>query len=756
MSRRIWEHIEDTLETLVFGSRSPNQHPRTEIATPAPPDRIRNDNVSPNPYNYTPLPADNTTKSIRLLELLPGSRQDDICCNLTSIPLHSQLQYEALSYVWGDTTELSPIQINNDSQLMITSNLRTALLNIRQPNTSRRLWIDAVCIDQNNVQERNHQVSLMSEIYRTASRTLVWLGNNHPVHTIKACFLVETLADEAISLQEQQDANLTLGSGDQLHQQQSDLSLPLLDTVAIADESPLYQRFKNDFSALHLACAEWWFRTWTVQEILLASKAVVVCGKYTLDWDRLCYAVDYGLTLGIWNPVVLGIIVDPIMTPYLSLRAMRRQKQLRQNMASSFPTESVPNDTATAETAANTLLDLLIQSRFRQATDPRDKVYGLLGLLSPEATNALGMVPDYTLSTEAVYTHTARQLLLHSGGSLRLLGSAGQTPTSGSSTIISLSLPSWVSDWRNATAPFCPVPLTNDARGFPRQTHASAPLDPEDCSLLLGKTTSNRDVLRLTGHHLTTITSVAPVLHRLRRDGFASTKVLEQQSTLVERLAALGQVFKGVVKAYAEVSSVVPHLATFWDWEAFFREEGPPEVQNLRWDGASVPKQGEIQRQCEDGERGGGGYDPLFVYWQTLCVGTMAPRGEDTQQLFYSWRASLKAIFSWREWGVDSLFRPLAFVGYLMKTWNEYNRFACLLEGVYERRLGRGENKMLVLLPGEAQVGDQIFLVKGGRVPLVFRQRKEGGWIFVGEAYAHGIMDGEGFEERRCGEMEVY
>jgi hypothetical protein len=81
-----------------------------------------------------------------------------------------------------------------------------------------------------------------------------------------------------------------------------------------------------------------------------------------------------------------------------------------------------------------------------------------------------------------------------------------------------------------------------------------------------------------------------------------------------------------------------------------------------------------------------------------------------------------------------------------------------LLEHVYERRLGRGEDGSLVLLPENAEIGDRVVLVKGGRQPLVLRRDGSGGqgrYRFVGEAYLHGLMDGERFEESKCVEMRI-
>jgi len=676
-----------------------------------------------------------------MLELLPGTRQQDITCTLAECSLDdSQLpSYDALSYVWGDATKLTPLQINGQT-LMVTLNLRTALLNIRQLDQPCTLWVDAVCIDQANVLERNHQVSIMDEIYRRATRTIVWLGDSRPPFTKRAYAMVEELAAEGASTQ---------GAAVEATDTSNYASLMLLSTGAGTEriESTLFDRFRDDISVLHLACASWWFRTWTVQEVLLASQAVVMTGTFTMNWARFCVGVDHGLAIGIWNPVMLGIVVDPIVTPYLSMSALCKQRRR-------FPSQPPP---FSGPASAQALLELLIACRFRQASDPRDKVYALLGLKDKAGdqdrhasqASALGIEPDYSLSATEVYCHTARQLLLHSAD-LNMLGasnSAGNAAAvaAAASNAQRTPVPSWVPDWSNASAPG-PHPLMHDALGRPRQTRASgrgswnAPPRFSDDGL----------VLILSGHDLTTITRLSPVLHRVQRDS-SNFEIIKRGDTLLTRLAALGQLFAHLARVYWELSSVVPHLATFWDWETFARESSSPHL------GSCPPAVG------EEGDDGCG-YDPLAVYWQTLCAGTMAQgRGRyPTSQLFYSWRASLRAIFQLRRWRVDSLLRPLAFLGYLTRTWREYSEFACLLEHVYQRRLGHGSDGSLVLLPGDTDVGDTLVLVKGGSQPLVLRRDHdldgavgEGLYKFVGEAYVHGAMDGERFEEAKCVEIRI-
>ncbi|RSL65857.1 hypothetical protein CEP54_004056 [Fusarium duplospermum] len=604
MSYRVWKQVERTFERLTHGKDSiEDEHP----ADGTPLDRTRNVLIGET-YEYTDLTGG--PDSIRLLELLPGTRQDDIVCNLVEYSLDSRLrEYDALSYVWGDKTNLTPIQINGRT-LMVTANLRTALLNIRKLDQPCTLWVDAVCIDQTQVLERNQQVSIMADIYRSAARTVVWMGDSRPAYTKKAFAMVDELAAEAIS---RHHPSLNINP----------YNLPLVLLDREPTESPLFDRFRDDFSILHLACAEWWYRAWTAQEILLASEAVVMAGTFTMDWVRFSTGINYGFSLGIWNPVTLGIIVDPIVIPYLSTHAMWDQRKRPGRLL--------------AVTSSQKLLELLIQCRFRQASDPRDKVYALLGLIDADLDDSAGSLAieaDYRLSTSQVYCHAARQLLLQSGD-LNVLGSC--------TAITNLELPSWVPDW---SAPSGPRPLMHDARGRLRQTHASrgtkaAPRFIEDNRLLI-----------LEGHEVMTITHLSPVLHRLQRDG-SGFKPIKAGDTLMARLATLGQLFMLVMAIYWELSSVVPHLATFWDWEKF-AQECPISSQSSQDTPSTNPKDG---------------YDPLAVYWQTLCVGTFAPGGRhSTAELFYSWRSSLRPVFHLHQWRVDSLFRPLAFLGTRVRT----------------------------------------------------------------------------------------
>ncbi|KEF62706.1 uncharacterized protein A1O9_00679, partial [Exophiala aquamarina CBS 119918] len=124
---------------------------------------------------YHPLHSTSNAIQIRLCSLLPGSFGDRINCRITNFDLNSTLEFEALSYTWGDLRERIPIEADSET-ILITKSIATALEYLRSESDSRYLWIDAISIDQENNDERNSQVALMRRIYRSAMRVISWLG----------------------------------------------------------------------------------------------------------------------------------------------------------------------------------------------------------------------------------------------------------------------------------------------------------------------------------------------------------------------------------------------------------------------------------------------------------------------------------------------------------------------------------------------------------------------------------------------------
>lgn len=123
-------------------------------------------------YKYKPL--DRETKEIRIVILHPSTDfSTEPVCDIYHVALNHK--YFALSYVWGKSSDTRPIQVN-DRTLQITANLELALRHLRHPESPVALWIDAICINQEDVKERNYQVGQMRNIYASAFLAIAWTG----------------------------------------------------------------------------------------------------------------------------------------------------------------------------------------------------------------------------------------------------------------------------------------------------------------------------------------------------------------------------------------------------------------------------------------------------------------------------------------------------------------------------------------------------------------------------------------------------
>ncbi|RSM01273.1 hypothetical protein CDV31_011403 [Fusarium ambrosium] len=159
---------------------------------------------APNPLVY--LPLDLTSNQIRMLHLLPGNWEDPIRCVLNTVLLDNSPKYEALSYAWGDPLDRRLIEVDGKRK-SITVNLYHALRRLRYPQDERRLWVDAVCINQNDNVEKSHQVSLMQKIYSSTERAVLWLGEFSDGPTTAANQIPRQTATDAFALLELMAAN---------------------------------------------------------------------------------------------------------------------------------------------------------------------------------------------------------------------------------------------------------------------------------------------------------------------------------------------------------------------------------------------------------------------------------------------------------------------------------------------------------------------------------------------------------------------
>ena len=132
---------------------------------------------------YSLLPLNQLQREIRLLRLHPGHQHNRLRAELRVVSLHNPPSYEALSYTWGkSTSDPQPvIYINDNVSLPLTDNLHNALKRLRRRFRTRVLWIDALCINQEDLAERASQVSFMGETYKSARGVCVWLGDTSDI-----------------------------------------------------------------------------------------------------------------------------------------------------------------------------------------------------------------------------------------------------------------------------------------------------------------------------------------------------------------------------------------------------------------------------------------------------------------------------------------------------------------------------------------------------------------------------------------------
>lgn len=213
---------------------------------------------------YEPL----RSGQIRLLTIKRGYDSNPLLCQLDAIDLENSPSYEAVSYCWGGLDEKpESIMIGNRQSLKVTQHLGEGLRRLRFNNANRVVWIDAVCINQANIDEKNHQIPMMKDIYGRAHRTLIWVGN--------------------LTMTEENCQRIGRAQGDS---KASELTLchnSELETVVHGTAANLERTLKQyaDDVRRNQSTDVWWKRLWCIQEYYLSSlRPVVYIGPHSINW----------------------------------------------------------------------------------------------------------------------------------------------------------------------------------------------------------------------------------------------------------------------------------------------------------------------------------------------------------------------------------------------------------------------------------------------------------------------------------------
>ncbi|KAL7919585.1 heterokaryon incompatibility domain-containing protein [Trichoderma austrokoningii] len=299
-------------------------------------------------YRYSPLPAN----SIRLLRLQPNAdEQAPIQCQLFDYPFVGSRKgthlYEALSYVWGSEDKPRCVSTNEDD-LYITENLHDALLRLRDCSLPRIIWADAICINQDDDEERGRQVEMMAEIYARASRVVVWL-------------------EEATNIRP-----VGNGTSDDIYRAFEAIS------SAASSQSVRFSDDKATRLAIHSLFQRSWFsRIWVLQEVAAARHVIIMCHLMDIDGYAFCEGLN-ALNLALEDPETQNLIRSAV---YLIKTAVLRPKHAS-DRADRFSLNTRP------------LGELMDMYHNRKAKDWRDKVYALLGMSSDVI---VGLSPNYSI-----------------------------------------------------------------------------------------------------------------------------------------------------------------------------------------------------------------------------------------------------------------------------------------------------------------------------------------------------------------------
>jgi hypothetical protein len=356
--------------------------------------------TSSQPRIYTEL---QTPRSIRLVSIDHDQTQSPVSCTLIETPLDKPISYLALSYAWGDPTATGQILCNNQP-LQVTESLIAAMRQLRQRYPSVLFWIDALCINQSDLSERAAQVQLMRDIYHSASNVVIYLGETSP-GLDRAMRLFRSLESSAAEWTPPPDDDVSRDNnthGTRSSEIRSRFPPPY-------DE--VWYRFHDFFNRA------WFSRIWIVQEVVVASgDPDVICGEYALSWSSVAAVAEFVLYTGLSGSTtrkskssLVGLMQDLKGNP----RALRYLLSMSTPFASS---------------------------------EPRDKVFALYGLVHRAEEDMLRSEyfrVDYQASVRDVFRDVMFGYVMHYG-SLDLMSEAMEVADGEMSV---RDLPSWVPDW---------------------------------------------------------------------------------------------------------------------------------------------------------------------------------------------------------------------------------------------------------------------------------------------------------------------
>jgi Heterokaryon incompatibility protein (HET) len=586
--------------------------------------------------NYRALdPANN---DIRILKIAPADRSSTpVRGSLEHASLNQLPQYVALSYCWGDTGDVRPIKIGR-STLNVTANLHTALCHLRSRGI-RRLWVDAICINQADIGEKNKQIYLMRLIYQRAEEVIAWIGIEN-----------ESGSDRALI------KHLSSGNPD-----------------VFARTSPLFTQLTSVIQR------EYWMRVWIIQEIAMAKTLSIYCGRHKLSWDK-------------FKNAIARAVEDP--------RGMSSSEAfLYQNIKSLIQLRQ--SASGTEQSAAITLLPTLYQTWMARSADPRDKIFGLLGLASDGERYVPR--PDYNDTIE----NLCRLITL---GAIVRNDTIDIVPLLGRGcNLASDDKPSWVPDWH-----------TLDGMRLQRQfTYLSGDKD--------------HLAIRATGKDSETY----------HASGTLKARPIHRTGILICEGLFLGSI---VTTSDSSTGNAHPRQRNCTDSRRLPNPYGTEDdvyraiycvlmgVYNCPYSYQWLATMLYIWRSSKEV-----GFDRDAQAWIDRHRG-FTIHGH-TLRDWATWKAKTRN-------GVATRMRAVSARRCGLLAYEQHSLLPYLSRQIqYGVRLMITSTGHIGWARERGQVGDRLYLLKGCSVPVLLRPRQQGGFLVVGDAWVYGFMAGEAVKD---------
>lgn len=696
-----------------------------------------------------PYKKPQTDHHFRLLKLFPKSyehpllRLFDVPCSqyiygtLSDHELSEDVSYECLSYVWGTAKSGSIIWLDT-YMIEISDNLDMALRCLQHQYEPRMLWVDFVCINQDDYDERKQQVHIIYRIFSKAEKVIAYLGDEAD-GSERLPNLLKRINDAHFEDAEDQTDSGKLFIRPWVEGDWVRLGLPPSEDEAWLSLEKFISR-------------PWFVRVWIMQEALAAKELFIICGQWLAPARYIFRVVKIALArrlpfTGKWSQSG-GVYQQPAACGV-------RQFHLLLELGLC----GIIGGDTTLHSASWSLIDILERSRHASSTDPRDRVFALLNLSKDDPP--LDLLPDYTATVADTYKTVARALVM-AGKGHRVLCNALLSDTV-------LEMPSWVPDWSLQGLPFEQVSPSATCFDWSGEFKAGG----TDHAIRVGH---NPDELVLVVYGIDHVHMLGEIFEYQEDPPPALHLNDEKQPAPEAESLDLpdGPRVEGAGETGGQTEPMTETSSSIGDTEreqASIDEEWSKYPNLYRYIATVLSFISESSKYKDD--------DQIEITWRTMIcdreLGTQrkAPAGYGEYfrsyfkavKFYYTPGGGVERFMQIQRQILDSSFKDqikspeqLEDLVYrcLDAERSEAGLFArAARRSCYSMRAAITSTGFVGMVPHRTQRGDVVVVIKGVSVPMVLRLEGEDRFKVVGQAYFYGFMDGEVFEMDNMKEEEI-